>query len=105
MDYVNHVKQNAGVTEGNKLYVFDNAPNVAHDNITSNAGLMGIKYTPQYKQNVSVEGNNAISYGKPKVTIEDKWDLQPFKDNKEQRSLLPWLSEKAVQNPKNIFYN
>lgn len=46
MDYVNHVKQNAGVTEGNKLYVFDNAPNVAHDNITSNAGFMGIKYTP-----------------------------------------------------------
>ena len=105
MDYVNHVKQNAGVSEGNKLYVFNNAPNIAHDNITNNAGFMGIKYTPQYKQNVSVKGNNTISYGKPKVTIEDKWDLQPFKDNEEQRSLLPWLSEKAAQNPKNIFYN
>ena len=105
MDYVNHVKQNLGVPEDNKLYVFDNAPNVAHDNITNNAGFMGIKYTPQYKQNVSVKGNSAVSYGKPKVTIEDKWDLQPFKDNKEQRSLLPWLSEKAAQNPKNIFYN
>lgn len=105
MDYVNHVKQNAGVSEGNKLYVFDNAPNIAHDNITSNAGFMGIKYTPQYKQNISIKGNSAVSYGKPKVTIEDKWDLQPFKDNKEQRSLLPWLSEKAAQNPKNMFYN
>ena len=46
MDYVNHIKQNAGNLEDNKLYVFDNAPNVAHDNITSNAGYMGINYIP-----------------------------------------------------------
>ena len=38
------------------------------------------------------------------MTIKDKWDLQPFKDNKKQRSLLPWLSKKAAENPKNKFY-
>ena len=104
MDYVNYVKQKTGASDGNKLYVFDNAPNVAHDNITSNAGYMGIKYTPQHEQKTFIRGNEAVSYGKPEVTIKDKWDLQPFKDNKEQRSLLPWLSKKAAENPKNKFY-
>ena len=40
----------------------------------------------------------------PEIKETDKWDLQPFKDNKAHRSLLPWLSKKAAENPKNKFY-
>ena len=40
-----------------------------------------------------------IYLGKPKVTINDIWDLQPLKNINPRRSLFPKFSQFAQQNP------
>lgn len=94
-DYINHVKKMLGEPVDNVLNVNYKHPSVAHDNITTNAGFLNVQYTPQYKQYMG----KYIDLGKPKVTINDVWDLQPLKNVNPRRSLFPKFSQFAQQNP------
>lgn len=69
--YINYVKRMCGEPEYNFLRVNFEHPNIAHDNITSNAGFLNVKYTPEY----TLPKDNYVDLGKPKVIIEDVWDL------------------------------
>lgn len=70
---------------------------VLNDHITSNGGFMGIRLGPHQ---VSPKGfyRGTTYAGKPSFTIEDVWDLQPFKDV--GRTFAPTITKLGTRYPK-----
>ena len=75
---------------------YSESSGVTTDQITSNGGYMGIKLGP-YKVSGSLYSGTEYA-GKPSFSIEDVWDLQPFKD--EQRTFFPLITKLGKEYPR-----
>ena len=110
LDYVRYYKNLYGENPKLRLEVPYEFSTVAHDNIATNAGFLGLKTTPEFSKNiVNKEGTTRLFNGKPQqylgspeVKISDTWDIQPFKDIfTENRSLFPRFAKFAQKHPNN----
>lgn len=110
LDYVKAIKEKYGENPNNSITVNYDSPNVAHDGITTNAGFMSAKYKADISipfknkngSDVIINGKPRLYLGKPEISIEDKWDIQPFKNiYTNQRNLFPQFAKWAQKHQNN----
>lgn len=101
MDYIKHITGN----NNHHIYVDAKNSSLGYDGITSNGGFIHVgKYAPQVDRFIgtSSRGRTYTYQGEPKVTIEDKWDVQPFQDVSDpDRYFSPWFAKQARKYPNN----